>query len=291
MKKRRGWTPWLFLAPYLIIFVIFRFVPSVAAIGISFTQWRIIGTPQFIGLTNYIALLKDSSFHKALVNNMLFLAVILPTLILLSLLLAVALNSKIRGRNAVRVIAIVPYVLIPAVVGIMWNWMFEANFGFFNYILHSIGLPKVGWLIDKRFALLSVSGVIVWSYLGYNMILYLAGLQGINSEVYEAAAIDGATGLQIFTRVTWPLLMPTTSLLVTLTIINVMQIYDQVVVMTAGGPSLATMTVIQYQYIAGFERFQLGYGATIGVATLLLLIVLVNVQKLFFRRTEELEGV
>lgn len=291
MKKRQGVTAFLFLAPYLIIFVVFRLVPSFASIFISFTKWSMVGSPEFVGLQNYWALFKDASFFKTLTNNMTFLLVILPSLIILSLFLAIALNSNIRGRNGVRVISIVPYVLIPAVVGIMWNWLYEANFGVLNYLLEAVGLRPVGWLIDKRFALISVSIVIIWSYLGYNMILYLAGLQGVNREVYEAAQIDGANGRQIFARITWPLLLPTTSLITTLTIINVMQVYDQVVVMTGGGPSMSTMTLIQYQYIAGFERFQLGYGSTIGVATLALLLVLVNVQRFFFRSSTESEGV
>lgn len=290
MKKNQTGTALLFLAPYLIVFVVFRLVPSIASIFVSFTKWSIVGSPQWVGLENFIALFKDESFYRALRNNLAFLLVILPTLIVMSLFLAIALNSKIRGRNAVRVISIIPYVLIPAVVGIMWNWLYEANFGLLNFGLESLGLPAVGWLIDKRFALVSVSIVIIWSYLGYNMILYLAGLQGISAEVYEAAQIDGANGRQIFARITWPLIMPTTALITTLTIINVMQVYDQVVVMTGGGPSMSTMTLIQYQYIAGFERFQLGYGSTIGVVTLALLLLLVNVQKLFFRSTAESEG-
>ncbi len=290
MKKNKTGIALLFLAPYLIVFVVFRLAPSIASIFVSFTKWSIVGSPQWVGLQNFIALFKDESFYRALRNNLAFLLVILPTLIVMSLFLAIALNSKIRGRNAVRVISIIPYVLIPAVVGIMWNWLYEANFGLLNFGLESLGLPAVGWLIDKRFALVSVSIVIIWSYLGYNMILYLAGLQGISAEVYEAAQIDGANGRQIFARITWPLIMPTTALITTLTIINVMQVYDQVVVMTGGGPSMSTMTLIQYQYIAGFERFQLGYGSTIGVVTLALLLLLVNVQKLFFRSTAESEG-
>lgn len=290
MKKNKAGTAFLFLAPYLIVFVVFRLVPSISSILVSFTSWRMVGNPKWIGLENYFAIFRDASFFRALRNNMAFLGVILPTLIIFSLILAIALNSKIRGRNAVRVISIIPYVLIPAVVGIMWNWMYEANFGILNFTLKAMGGPKVGWLIDKRFALLSVSIVIIWSYLGYNMILYLAGLQGINAEVYEAAQIDGANGRQIFARITWPLILPTTSLITTLTIINVMQVFDQVVVMTGGGPSMSTMTLIQYQYIAGFERFQLGYGSTIGVVTLALLLLLVNVQKLFFRSAGEGEG-
>lgn len=289
MRKNRTATAFLFLAPYMFIFIFFRLLPSFASIYISLTKWSIVGTPNFIGMDNYIAIFKDSNFYKALINNFYFLAFILPVIIVLSLFAAVILNEKIPGRNAVRTIAVIPYVLIPAVVGIMWNWLYDANFGIINYFLSGLGIAPVGWLINKNVALISVSIVIIWSYLGYNMILYLAGLQGISSEMYEAAHIDGATRRQALIKITLPLLRPTTSLIVTLTLINVMQVYDQVVVMTGGGPSMATMTLLQYQYISGFERQQLGYGSAIGVAILIILILLVRLQDMLFKSGEEVD--
>lgn len=287
MKKSKGVSVFLFLFPYMLIFFLIRLIPSIAGIGISFTKWSIIGSPKFIGLANYIALYKDSNFHKALVNTLMFLLVTLPMLIILSLFVAIVMNQKIRGRNAVRTIAILPYVIIPAVVGIMWNWLYEANFGIINFVISKLGGQPIAWLLDKRYALSAVSVVIIWSFLGYNMILYLAGLQGLNAEVYEAAEIDGANKWQQLTRITWPLLLPTTSLIVTLTLIHVMQVYDQVVVMTGGGPSLSTMTLLQYQYISGFERQQLGYGSAVGVVTLIVLIVFVKLQQSIFKSVEE----
>lgn len=287
MRKNQNIVAMCFLAPYLIIFFIFRLLPSFASIYISLTKWSIVGTPKFIGLNNFIALLKDRNFYKALVNNLYFLLIILPILIVLSLLVAIALNEKIPGRNAIRTIAIIPYVMIPAVVGIMWNWMYDANFGIINYVFSLLGISPVGWLIDKNVALIAVSIVIIWSYLGYNMILYLAGLQGISKEIYEAAQIDGTNRWQTLTGITLPLLRPTTSLIVTLTLINVVQVYDQVVVMTGGGPSMSTMTLLQYQYISGFERQQLGYGSAVGVVILVILIGLVKVQNLIFKNEKE----
>jgi multiple sugar transport system permease protein len=287
MKKKQTAIALCFLAPYLIIFVIFRLIPSLASVYISLTRWSIVGTPEFIGLDNFINLFSDAHFHRALLNNFHFLLIILPTVMILSLLVAVALNEKIVGRNAIRVIAVIPYVIIPAVVGIMWSWLYDANFGFINYFLSLLGISPVRWLLDSNVALISVSIVIIWSFLGYNMILYLAGLQGISSEIYEASQIDGANRRQTFFYITLPLLSRTTSLIVTLTLINVVQVYDQVVVMTGGGPSLATMTLLQYQFISGFERQQLGYGSAIGVAILFILIVLVKLQGLIFKTSTE----
>ena len=284
MRKKKTGIAMCFLAPYLLIFLFFRFIPSLSSIYISLTQWSIVGSPKFIGLQNYVALFKDPNFYKALVNNFYFLIIILPVLIILSLLTAVILNEKIAGRNVVRTIAVIPYVIIPAVVGIMWNWIYDANFGILNYVITLFGGSPVGWLINKNVALLAVSIVIIWSYLGYNMILYLAGLQGIDSSVYEAAQIDGANRWQRLTQITLPLLGPTTSLITTLTLINVVQVYDQVVVMTGGGPSMSTLTLIQYQYISGFERQQLGYGSAIGVVILVILVMLVKLQSIVFKK-------
>lgn len=287
MHKSQTGKALLFLAPYMLIFTIFRLIPSFSSIYISMTKWSIVGSPDFIGLKNFTALFKDKNFYKALINNANFLIIILPTLIILSFIVALVLNQKIPGKNVIRVIGVIPYVLIPAVVGIIWNWMYDANFGILNYVFSLLGIPKQGFLIDKNIALYSVSVVIIWSYLGYNMILYLAGLQGISPELYEAAEIDGANKFQIITKITIPLLSRTTSLIITLTLINIVQVYDQVVVMTGGGPSRSTMTLIHYQYIAGFERQQLGYGSAIGVVILIILILLVQLQRLIFRSNKE----
>lgn len=278
INKKQGSIAFFFLFPYFLIFTVFRLIPSIGSIYISFTKWSIVGSPKFIGLKNYIALFKDENFYLSLLNNLKFLIIVLPILVILSFLLAYILNEKIPGRNAVRTIAVLPYILIPAVVGIMWNWLYDYNFGILNYILSFLNISPVGWLIDKNIALLSVSAVIIWSYLGYNMILYLAGIQGINSELYEAAYIDGATKWKTLTEITVPLLMPTTSLIVTLTLINTVQVYDQVVVMTGGGPSKSTLTLLQYEYISAFEKKSLGYGSAIGVVIFILLIVLVKLQ-------------
>lgn len=288
MLRRKRFSALWFLLPYVVIFFIFRMMPSLASIYISLTRWSIVGSPQFIGLANFTALFKDPTFYKALVNNLNFLIIILPSLVILSLLCAVALNSKIPGRNVVRTITIIPYVIIPAVVGIMWNWMYDANFGIINFFLSKFGVRNIGWLIDRNIALFSVSIVIIWAFLGYNMVLYLAGLQEISPELQEAAQIDGANKRQTFFYITIPLLKRTTSLIITLSIINVMQVYDQVVVMTGGGPSLSTLTLLQYQYIQGFERQQLGYGSAIGVVILFILILLVQVKGLFFKSDKEI---
>ncbi|NOU95959.1 ABC transporter permease subunit [Paenibacillus sp. LMG 31456] len=276
--RRQGKVAALFLLPYLLIFVVFRFGPSVAGLFVGFTKWNIVGNATFAGLNNFEKLFRDPNFYISLKNTLTFLLMTLPALIVLSLLLAVLLNQKLRFRNSVRTIAIIPYVLIPAVVGIIWNWMYDNNFGILNYYLKAIGLSPVEWLTSDKYALFSVAIVTIWSYMGYNMILYLAGLQDISTELYEAAKIDGANKMQSFTRITLPLLKPITSMIITLTLINTIQVFDQIFVMTNGGPGTATLTLVQYLYGTAFQNYNLGYGSTLGIAILVILVVLVQIQ-------------
>lgn len=276
--KSQGKVAALFLLPYLLVFLVFRFGPSVAGLFIGFMKWNIVGDAEFAGLANFKKLFNDPIFWVSLKNTLLFLLLTLPPLIVFSLLMAVLLNQKLRFRNAVRTISIIPYVLIPAVVGIIWNWLYDNNFGILNYYLKVIGLGPIEWLTSEKWALFSIALVTVWSYLGYNMILYLAGLQDISADLYEAAKIDGATGAQAFMRITLPMLKPITSMVITLTLVNTIQIFDQIFVMTNGGPGTATLTLVQYLYGTAFQNYNLGYGSVLGIATLVILIVFVQIQ-------------
>ena len=278
MKKSQGKVAALFLLPYLSIFFVFRVFPSVGGLFMSLFKWNIVGDAKFNGFKNFVRLVKDPYFTISLKNTLLFFLMTLPILIIGSLLLAVLMNQKVRLTNAVRTVSIIPYVLIPAVVGIIWNWLYDNNFGILNYYLKALGFSGVEWLTNEKWALFSVAIVTVWSYLGYNMILYLAGLQDISPELYEASRIDGANGFQTFTKITLPLLMPITSMVVTLTMINVIQIFDQIFVMTNGGPGTSTLTIVQYLYSSAFQNYDIGYGSTLGVALLVILVVLIQLK-------------
>jgi multiple sugar transport system permease protein len=293
-KKSRTKSPWgsqgkvaaLFLAPYLIIFTIFRFGPSVAGIFISFTKWDLAGKPVFVSFDNFKRLLTDSNFHVSLLNTLIFFVLTLPPLILFSLLLAIFLNQKMHGRNVGRAIAIIPYVLIPAVVGIIWNWMYDDNFGILNYYLKQMGSPSVHWITSSKTALASVAVVVVWTYIGYNMVLFLAGLQGIPNELYEASQIDGASKTQTFFKITLPMLKPITSMVITLTLVNTVQLFDQIYVMTNGGPGTSTLTMVQYLYTSAFQNYELGYGSTIEIAILIILVLIIWIQNRLMKSEE-----
>jgi multiple sugar transport system permease protein len=264
--------------PYLVIFSIFRFVPSVGGLVVSFFKWSLGGDPKFIGVDNYVNLAQDGAFYTSIKNTLAFFVLTVPVLVVASLLLAMLLNQKLAGRRVMRTISIIPYVLIPSIVGIMWNWMFDNNFGLLNYYIKKLGGSPVFWLTDERFALIAVSIVVVWTYIGYDMVLFLAGLQGIPKETYEAAAVDGASTFQVFWHITLPLLKPVTMMVSTLTLVNVVQLFDQIYVMTNGGPGTSTLTMVQYMYTSAFTNYELGYGSAIEVVILVLLMVLITVQ-------------
>lgn len=278
MRRNQWKIAMVFLLPYLVIFSIFRFIPSVGGLVVSFFKWSLGGDPKFVGIDNYVNLAQDGSFYTSIRNTLSFFVLTVPVLVVASLLLAMLLNQKLAGRRVMRTISIIPYVLIPSIVGIMWNWMFDNNFGLLNYYIKKLGGSPIFWLTDERFALIAVSIVVVWTYIGYDMILFLAGLQGIPKETYEAAEVDGASTFQVFWHITLPLLKPVTMMVSTLTLVNVVQLFDQIYVMTNGGPGTSTLTMVQYMYTSAFTNYELGYGSAIEVVILVLLMVLITVQ-------------
>lgn len=278
LKGSQGKIAALFLLPYMLVFTIFRLGPSIAGVFISFCKWDLAGSLSFVGLSNFARLFTDKNFHTSLWNTLVFFVLTLPPLIIFSLLLAMLLNQKMRFKNVGRVISIIPYVLIPAIVGIIWNWMYDNNFGILNYYIKLMGGNPVHWLTNEKTALISVAVVVVWSFIGYNTVLFLAGLQGIPRELYEASMIDGATKVQTFFRITWPMLMPITSMVVTLTLINTVQLFDQIFVMTNGGPGTSTLTMVQYLYTSAFQNYEMGYGSAIEVAVIVILVILIKLQ-------------
>lgn len=287
MKKKQNLISAVFLAPYMLIFFIFRLGPSISGLLISLTNWNIISEVKFVGLANFKRMFETKHFWTSLFNTGKFVVIVVPCVVILSLALAVLFNQKLKFRGIARTITIIPYVLIPAVSGVIWNWMYSYKSGILNYYLDKIGVRQIGWLIDKNYALISVAIVIIWSFLGYNMILFLAGLQNISSELFEASKIDGANDLQTFAKITLPLLKPVTSLVVTLSFINTIQIYDQIYVMTNGGPGTATMTLVQYMYTSAFKDYDMGYGSAIGTTIVVILVVIYFLVNKVFQRGED----
>ncbi len=282
--RRQFPTAFLFVLPYLALFVLFRLGPSLAGLAIGFTHWQAVGTPEWVGLRNFEAMGRDPRLGEAFRNTIGFTGVTVPLLVVLSLALAIFLNRPYRGRGLGRVAVFMPFVVMSTVVGVLWTWILDKDFGLLTVYLSRAGIAKIPWLDSERYAMWGVILATVWWTVGYNMVLFLAGLQDIPGELYEAARIDGANPLGLFRFVTLPMLAPTTFLVIMLTIINSFQIFDQVYVMTSGGPGTATLTLVQYIYTTSFQFQKFGYGSAVTVILFLMLVFVAFFQIRAYRR-------
>ena len=269
-----GW----FLLPYFLIYFIFFFLPAISILPMSFTEWSIIGTPKFVGLDNFKSIFNDRFFVKTLSNTFTYTFLVTVVLTVLGLLLAILLNQKLRGRGIARTIVIMPYVISSAVAGILWKWMFERNFGIINTYLQQFGLPIVGWLSDPQLALFSIIIVNIWWSVGFNTVTFLAAIQGIPEELYQAAQVDGASPFQCFRYITIPQLQPIILYVTVLCAANSFQMFDEAYVITQGGPLGSTTTLVYQIYTEAFKSFRLGYSAALSVITCAIIILITLVQ-------------
>jgi ABC-type sugar transport system permease subunit len=282
-SRGAGLAPWLFLAPYLLVFLAFFLLPALWSAVLSLTDWKIVGPPHFVGGKNYARLFRDPLFYTALKNTVVYTAIIVPLMALVGLGLALLLNQPLRGRVVTRTAVFASYVVMVSVVGIVWRWVLDpTGAGIVNYYLGKLGLGPFPWLAAPETAMLSIIIATIWWTAGYNMILYLAGLQDIPVAAREAARIDGANAWQEFRYVTLPMLRPVTFFVVVMSIAKSFQVFGQVYVMTQGGPSNSTLTIVNYLYVVGFTWFEMGYAAAIAYALFALLLVITVVQ---FRMT------
>src|SRR5215217_1790285 len=261
------------IAPMLIGFAVFFLIALGASFVLSFTEWRIIESPDWIGLGNYRELARDPDFRTALVNTV---AITIPHVVLrlsIALAIAIALNSRIRFRAFYRLLFFLPTVTMPVAIGTIWKWLYDPAFGPINATLRRFGLPQPEWLAHRGTAIVAIVIVLLWSGIGYDMIIFLAGLQAIPRIYYEAAALDGASGWQQFRDITLPLLTPTTFFLSVIGVIYSLQVFDLVYVMTKIDQTNRLPTVVYFIYDEGFRNFRMGYA--IAVAWTLLAIILV----------------
>lgn len=278
-SRLAGFVPWLFLAPYLAVFLGFFLLPALWSAVMSLTDWKIVGTPRFVGLRNYARLFSDPLFFTALKNTLVYTAVIVPVMALLGLGLALLLNQPLRGRVLTRTAVFASYVAMVSVVGIIWRWVLDpTGAGIVNYYLGWLGIGPLPWLAAPETAMVSIIIATMWWTAGYNMVLYLAGLQDIPESLREAVRIDGAGAWQEFWHLTLPMLRPVTFFVVVMSIAKSFQIFGQVYVMTQGGPSNSTLTIVNYLYVVGFTWFEMGYAAAIAYALFALLLTVTLVQ-------------
>jgi multiple sugar transport system permease protein len=263
LARQEELLAYLFILPSLLGFIIFLVVPMIASLGLSFYDWELLSPPQFAGFKNFGALLTDQVFKDVLVNTAYYTFGLVPLNLVVSLGLAVWLNTKLRGLTWFRAAFFLPVITVTVAVSLIWRWMYEPRAGIIDTALRAIGLPGPTWLGDTHWAMAAIIIMSVWKGFGYNMVLFLAGLQGIPVSIYEAAMIDGANAWQRFWSITLPLLTPMVFLAMVLTVISSFQVFDQAYVMTNGGPANATNTIVLYIFQNGFQYFRMGYASAI----------------------------
>jgi multiple sugar transport system permease protein len=260
---RKNWSAYVFLMPGLIHFVIFTLFAVGFAFYISFHEWNIIRPEKpFVGLENYQRLLGDARFHRAVLNTMIFLVGV-PLNLSVALAVALLLNTKIRGQALFRTMFYLPVVTPLVVAAIIWKWVYQGDYGLLNYYLLQFGIikEKIYWLADPNLALPALILMGIWIGTGSPMVIYLAGLQSIPEDMYDAAKVDGASAWQRLLYITIPLLRPTTFFLVVTNIIYTFQIFTEVYIMTNGGPLNRTTTIGYYLYTNGFRDLKMGYAS------------------------------
>lgn len=272
-------APYVFIAPFFVLFTVFFLGPSVFAFGLSFFRWNAITTPRWIGLTNWVRLFSDPVALQAISNTAVYMIASLFLVIPLALLLAVVLNSpRLRLQFLWRAMFFSPIVTSSVAITLVFVLLYSRDYGLLNYVLSRIGLGSVDWLGDPRWAKPAIIGLILWRWTGYNMIYFLAGMQGISQEYYEAAQIDGANSVQQFFNITIPELRQIIVYVGVITMIGSAQIFDETFILTQGGPANATISIAQYLYTRGMGQLELGYASTIGLLMFAVIFVLSLIQ-------------
>lgn len=269
----------LFVLPALIPLVVFWLYPIARSIWISFTNWDFM-TPDydFVFFKNYISLFKDSRFYNALWNTLIFtLGTLFPTIIG-GLGLALLLKKNFKGCGIIKFVLFSPWITPTVAISIVWTWIFQPNTGLANMVLGFFHLSALKWISSSETAMFSVILVTIWKSLGYAMIFYLSALEKVPADLYEASALDGAKKWQQFCDMTLPSISPTTFFLMIITMVNSLQAYDQIQILTQGGPSGSTRTLLYMYYQLGFEEFKMGQATSVAVVMITITILLSMVQ-------------
>ncbi|GAB2567266.1 carbohydrate ABC transporter permease [Gracilibacillus alcaliphilus] len=284
-KRKEALWAYLFIAPTLLGLFVFYMMPALASFGLSFTNWNGITPPQFIGLDNIVRLFQSGSFIRTLINTFVFTVVSVPMAVILATGIAVLLNQKIKGMVVYRTIYFLPMVTMPVAVGMVWKWLYNTDYGLLNYLLGLLHLPQPAWLFNPNIALLSVIAVYVWMTVGNNIILILAGLQGISQTYYEAAQIDGASKFKQLIKITIPLLTPTLFFVFITGMISSLQVFDLIFIMIGDSHVLLEplRTLVYGVYESGFEYSQMGY-ASAQAFLLFLAILTVTIAQFAFQK-------
>jgi len=285
VNSRHPLLPYLFLLPACAVLGMFVLYPALQAIFLSFTDFNMITAPSYVGLANYRSLWQDPFFWSALRHTLLYLAVVVPLLVTLPIFLAMLVNRSLPGMTVFRAALYLPAITSLVISGLVWKWVYEEQ-GILNYLLLATGITNdpVAFLTDPDHALFSVMAVTVWSGMGYYMVIYLAGLQAIPRHLYEVAEVEGVSKWQQTLHITIPLLRPSIAVVTVMSSISAMKVFEEVYVMTQGGPLDASKTLVFYLYQSAFEEFEMGYAAAVGVVLFAITLVFSLINLRFLER-------
>lgn len=279
----------IYILPSFVLILIFCIVPIFMSGFFSFTDYNIMNAPEFVGLDNYKKMLQDSYVRDAAKNTLLYVVMTVPVQTFLALTLAAFLAEKMRNKTGgfLRSVMFIPVIASAVTAGTIWRIILNTDGGFLNNILNFFHISSVNWLGSTQTSLLSICIVAVWKNVGYFLVIYYAGIMGIQKELYEAAKVDGATSIQQFTKITLPILKPITYLVVTLGIIWSFQVFDLAYLMTGGGPGHSSVTLVMGIYNAAFKQYKMGYACAMAMFLLIMIIIINVIEDLFFKEKRE----
>ena len=272
--NKQNYAAWLFILPAIVGTLVFIIIPVICTFGLSFVKWDLVNPMEFVGFSNYKEIFTEPLFYKIFLNTIVFAVSTSVFGVIIPLVLAVILNSKIRGAEFYKTAYFLPFITPMIVIGVVWQWIFDPNIGILNNFLHL----HINWLYDTKFAMPALIIVSVWKLIGYNMIIFLSSLTTISQSLFEAAKIDGATPTHRFKNVTVPLLSPTIFFVVIITAISSFQIFDLIFLMTQGGPLDSTNVLVYAIYKNAFEYFNVGKASAIAYVLFVVILVLTLIQ-------------
>lgn len=274
LSHNQEFVGWVFIFPALVGTLVFIIIPVIFSFGLSFVSWDLLNKAQFVGLQNYKEIFTETLFLKILFNTFVYAISTSIFAVIIPLILASILNSKIRGSEFFKTAYFLPFITPMIVIAIIWQWIFDPNIGILNHILHL----HINWLYDTNFAMPALIIVSVWKLIGYNMVIFLSGLSALNQSLLEASKIDGANAFQTFKYVTVPLLSPTIFFVVVITCISSFQVFDLIYMMTQGGPLDSTNVLVYAVYKNAFEYFKIGKASAIAYVLFTIILILTIIQ-------------
>ncbi|MFI7616213.1 carbohydrate ABC transporter permease [Nonomuraea terrae] len=281
LRRREARIAYALILPYVLLFLVFRMLPAIASIGLSFADYSLAGTLSWVGLEHYERLAADPTFWEALRVTSVYAVISVPMILLTSLVMALLIRRPLRGLRFFRSVYFLPVMTSLVLAGVIWRWIYS-DAGALNSMLESVGVASVPWLGDERLVLPVLSSVATWTRFGFDMLILLAALLSVPPELEEAARVDGAGPWHVFRYVVLPHLRPALFFVLVIETVNAVQVFDVIYVMTGGGPVRASTTLVFLLYKRGFEFFEFGYAAAIGVVLFAITLVAAVVQRRFF---------